>query len=229
MSSKRKKKIKLSPEEQNGAVETSAAKSADESSPVDSLEETSEQTTDKAVGFEQELEGLKQRLQRLGADYQNYQKRSHRQIEQAAQLARDEMAQSLLTVLDNFEHTLEKGQEADQVSSVLEGVKIVYDHLLNTLAGHGLQKMEVKPADPFDPTLHQAMLHEETDKYPENAVVRELLTGYVMNGRTLRPAKVSVAKPPQKPPDSSTLAEPQNKSQEQVEEPKLPDDLLPKE
>jgi len=51
------------------------------------------------------------------------------------------------------------------------------------------------------------MLHEETDEYPENTVIRELSAGYVMNGRTLRPTKVSVAKPRQKPPEAETPIE----------------------
>lgn len=143
---------------------------------------------------EQELEELRGRFQRLAADYQNYQKRSYKQIEQAGQYAREEIAKSMLVVLDNFEHTLAKGSDVSDATAVLEGVKIVYDHLQSVLTGHGVTRIEVRTGDPFDPNLHEAMLHEESDECREGTVLRELAAGYTMGGRTLRPAKVSVAK-----------------------------------
>ena len=143
---------------------------------------------------EDELEELRGRFQRLAADYQNYQKRSYKQIEQTGQFAREEIVRSLLAVLDNFEHTLEKGVEFENVAAVLEGVKIVYDHLISVLAGHGITKIEIQTGERFDPSLHEAMLHEESHECEENTILRELASGYIMNGRTLRPAKVSVAK-----------------------------------
>jgi len=143
---------------------------------------------------EQELTELRGRFQRLAADYQNYQKRSYKQIEQTGQLAREEIAKSLLAVLDNFEHTLEKGVEFKNVAAVLDGVKIVYDHLMSILAGHGVTKIEIQRGESFNPSLHEAILHEESDECEENTILRELAAGYMMNGRTLRPAKVSVAK-----------------------------------
>lgn len=143
---------------------------------------------------EQELEELRGRFQRLAADYQNYQKRSYKQVEQTGQYAREEMAKSMLVVLDNFEHTLEKGAEFSDAAAVLDGVKIVYDHLFSVLAGHGITRIEIQMGEPFNPSLHEAMLHEESNEYEENTILRELSAGYMMNGRTLRPAKVSVAK-----------------------------------
>jgi len=147
-----------------------------------------------ATGPEQELDEIKQRLQRLGADYQNYQKRSLRQLEQAAQFSKENMVKALLPVLDNFEHALAKGGEAQDVAALLEGVRIVYDHLMNVLQGAGMERIEVRPASAFDPNLHEAMMHQESKDQPEHTVLMELAPGYVMNGRTLRPAKVSVAK-----------------------------------
>ena len=159
-------------------------------------EEASEASEPKQAlpNVEDELEELRGRFQRLAADYQNYQKRSYKQIEQTGQLAREEMVKSLLAVLDNFKHTLEKGADIADAAAVLEGVKIVYDHFMNVLVGHGLKKIEIQIGDSFDPILHEAILHEESDECEENTILRELAAGYMMNGRTLRPAKVSVAK-----------------------------------
>ncbi|MBN1846228.1 MAG: nucleotide exchange factor GrpE [Sedimentisphaerales bacterium] len=143
---------------------------------------------------QQELDELRSRFQRLAADYQNYQKRALRQIEQAGQFAREDLIKSLLAVLDNFEHTLAKGRPSDDPAALLDGVRIVHDHLLNVLAGHGIQRISVQAGEPFDPSRHEAVCQEESDQYPEHAILRELAAGYVMQDRTLRPVKVSVAK-----------------------------------
>ena len=151
-------------------------------------------TSAEAVTVEEQLAQLQERYQRLGADYANYQKRSHRQVEQASQFTRDSFARTLLPVLDNLEHTLNKGSEEADGAALLQGVRIVYDHLVNVLAGYGLSRIEVAAGSEFDPSLHEAVLHEQTDQLPENKVLRELASGYVINDRTLRPAKVAVAK-----------------------------------
>ncbi len=181
---------------------------------------SAEQLADGKVVFpaaksaQQELEELKGRFQRLAADYQNYQKRSHKQIDQARQFARDDLARSLLVVLDNFEHTLEKGQEIESVQALLEGIRIVYDHFVDILAGQGLKRIAIEKGMVFDPNLHEALLHEPSDECAANTIIRELSPGYAINDRTLRPVKVSVARvvqPEPQPPE-------QDQDDEQVEE-----------
>jgi molecular chaperone GrpE len=151
----------------------------------------------------QEIESLKQQLQRLAADYQNYQKRALRQIEQAGQLAEEKVAKELLPVLDNFEHALEKSEATQDIEALLKGIQIIYDHLLNVLQRHGMQRIEVTPGMDFNPAMHEAMMHEQNKDYPDHTVVRELAKGYLMNERTLRPAKVSVNNNP-----AATVSEP---------------------
>ena len=189
MSEKKRKKDHLSAQQSESSVTSEDQASAAAASESLAPEVTQEQ-------LNQEIADLQGRLQRLGADYQNYQKRAQRQIEQAIAFAREDMARALLAVLDNFDHTLQKGRETTDTNALLEGVRIVHDHLFNTLATLGLAPMPVAPGDEFDPSRHEAMLHETTGDMPEGCVVRELARGYVMNDRTLRPAKVSVAKAP---------------------------------
>lgn len=198
MSEKKRKKDHPSAQQPESAAAPEEQTSAPEASESLAPEVTQEQ-------LNQEIADLQGRLQRLGADYQNYQKRAQRQIEQAVAFAREDMARALLAVLDNFDHTLQKGRETTDVNALLQGVRIVHDHLFNTLATLGLAPMPVTPGDEFDPSRHEAMLHEPTSDVPEGCVVRELARGYVMNDRTLRPAKVSVAKAPvQDEPDASS-------------------------
>jgi len=143
-----------------------------------------------------ELADVQDRLLHLAADYQNYQKRAQKQIAQAGQFAREEMVRTLLPVLDNLELALSKGQETEAGSALLEGVRIVYEHLTGVLAGHGLRRIAIEPGSDFDPKFHEAVLYEPTAQYPPNQVVRELAGGYTVQERILRPAKVSVAQSP---------------------------------
>jgi len=189
----------------NVAEESEKAQTSPSFGTDEALQTPDEQVKQAGEGLlspEQEIEQLKQRLQRLGADYQNYQKRANKQLEQATQIAREGLVKSLLPVLDNFEHTLEninsmeKSGDAPDLGALLKGVQIVHDHLIDTLTAAGVHRIEVSQGEPFDPTLHEAMLREENEHFSENTILRELARGYLMNGRTLRPAKVSVAKGP---------------------------------
>ena len=195
--SKKNKKHKNTAEESEKA-QTSPSFGAEEvlQTPGEQIKKTEE----GLLSPEQEMEQLKQRLQRLGADYQNYQKRANKQLEQATQIAREGLVKSLLPVLDNFEHTLEninsleKSGNTPEFGALLKGVQIVHDHLMDALTAAGVHRIEVNQGEPFDPSLHEAMLQEENEHFPENTILRELARGYLMNGRTLRPAKVSVAR-----------------------------------
>ncbi|MBN2064469.1 MAG: nucleotide exchange factor GrpE [Sedimentisphaerales bacterium] len=138
---------------------------------------------------------LKDQLLRLAAEYQNYQKRTIRQIEQAGQYAAEHFAKNLLPVLDNFQHALDKGMTSNDVASVMQGLHIVFDHLHNTLESAGMKKIRVNAGEVFDPARHEALLHVESEDIESGHIVAELAPGFEMNDRTLRPAKVSVAKP----------------------------------
>ena len=196
---------------------TPAKDQTTESTPADTAPaDKTAHVTEAPAGIEQEMVELKYRLQRLGADYQNYQKRADKQIEQAARLARENLVKSLLPVLDNFEHTIENlenpGESQQDIAAILKGVRIVYDHLMSDMESAGLERIQVNQGEHFDPTRHEAMLHEESDEFEDNTIIRELVPGYLMNGRTLRPTRVSVAKPaavPTVPEDSDETENPE--------------------
>ncbi len=174
---------------------------------------TTQNVNANATTPHQQQEELKQQLQRLAADYQNYQKRASRMVEQAHQMAKADVIKSILSVLDNFEHTLEKGTQTQDAGTLLEGVKIVYDHLVKVLESAGLQRINVQPGDVFDPNVHEAMLREPNDTLPAGTIVRELAHGYLINERVLRPAKVSVAIEAQPQNQNQTANQPEKQKQ----------------
>ena len=135
------------------------------------------------------------KLQRVTADFDNYQKRMARNAEETRQWARAEIISSLLPAIDYFEQALEAGKTAQDVQSLLEGFKLVHDHLLAMLGQQQVQKIETE-GEIFDPEVHEAMLHQESAEHEPGTVMAELRKGYMMNGRTLRPARVTVSKSP---------------------------------
>ncbi len=175
----------------------SAKKKKKEEKVEENVQPEEAQETEAVNDDQQTIQELKEQLQRLAADYQNYQKRSHKQIEQASQFAKQDMAKALLPILDNFDQTLSSVTEDQDVAAVLKGVKIVYDHMIDTLSGQSIQPIEVNPGDNFDPNLHEAMMRQESDEIDENCIIAEFSRGYSMGDIVLRPTKVSVARSPQ--------------------------------
>ena len=120
-------------------------------------------------------------LQRLKAEFDNYRKRTAKAEAETRERAAESLVVSLLPVLDACDAAVV--HDADDVGPISK-------MLLETLAKHGLEPMVVD-GQPFDPQLHEAVLHEPGDG-DESIVVESLRTGYLWNGRVLRPAMVKV-------------------------------------
>jgi molecular chaperone GrpE len=131
-------------------------------------------------------------MRRLKAEFENYRKRVQRDNEELRLRAAEAVVESLLPVLDNMARALQAGAQHEE-GQVLAGVERVADQLQGTLAGHGLEQLDVEPGVLFDPTLHEAILVQQTDEFEEGQVAQVLESGYLLHGRLLRPAKVIVA------------------------------------
>ena len=183
----------MAADEEPPAPETEGAAGAG-----DAADETTEEAVAAAevVGdietLARERNDLLDTSRRLQADFENYRKRVMR--EQAALVARstEGLVEQLLPVLDAFELAVLnlEGAEID-VSKVRKGVELVYAELLAVLERAGLSRIEA-PGRPFDPSEHEAVLHDEGDGDPIVAAV--MRTGWRLKGRVLRPAMVKVTR-----------------------------------
>ena len=158
---------------------------------------------------------LTEKLQRISADYANYQKRMPRQIAESVEYERKVIIRSLLPGLDNMSHALAgaenaKGQEA--FDGIVKGVKMVFDHMLDGLKSHGVERIEAAGAQ-FDPSKHEAMQMQVEEDKPDNTVLEVFQDGYMINDQVLRPSKVIVNKWPAK-------EEPKPETPEEFEEEK---------
>jgi molecular chaperone GrpE len=154
-----------------------------------------------------ERDELLGRLQRLGADFQNYQKRVQKDIAHARQFANEALIRSLLGVLDDMERALEAARANHaRDDPLLTGMQMVHDKALRALGEFGLEPIEAE-GRPFDPEHHAAMLQEPTREHPPQTVLREVQRGYTLKGRTLRPAGVVVSAEPAGPDDGEASSE----------------------
>lgn len=158
-----------------------------------------------------ENQDLLGKLQRVSADYANFQKRAPKQISEAIAYEKERIVKSLLGVMDNFEHMLAHTESAENVEAVVKGVKIIYDQMLDILRSYETEPMSAL-GEKFDPSLHQAMLQKEDAEKEDGVVLEEFQKGYKLNGRVIRPAKVVVNKLP------TETAAPEAAEMEQVEE-----------
>ena len=132
--------------------------------------------------------------QRAAADFSNYRRRTDEERETLARFANAALISRLLAVLDDFDRALEH-VPADAHEGWVDGVRLVERKLRSVLEAEGLTPIETV-GQPFDPNVHEAVVHEETGDHPDNQVIGELQRGYRLHDRVLRPALVRVANNP---------------------------------
>jgi len=141
----------------------------------------------------QEKEMLFDKLQRLSADYANFQKRSAKQVADTIVYEKETIMRTLLPALDSFEHTLHNARAAHSTDVLVKGVEIIYDQILAILSSHGVEQIKAL-GEKFDPSLHEAVMLKADPEKQENVVLEEFQKGYKLNGRVIRPSKVVVNK-----------------------------------
>ena len=167
---------------------------------------------EKLAAVTKEKDDLFEQLQRISADYANFQKRVPKQISDSIAYEKKSIIRSILPSLDNLEHALAAAGKAETVESVVEGIKITFDHLLDGLKAHKVEKIQ-SVGEQFDPALHEAMMRREEEGKEDNVVLEEFQSGYMIGEQVLRPAKVIV----NKLPDSGQMAQQENTEEESQE------------
>ena len=139
--------------------------------------------------LKEERDSLYDRLLRKQAEFENYRKRVERERAEFVQFASSELMKEMLNAMDSYELAL---RNAAVDATVRQGFELIYKQLQDTLARFGLKAIEAK-GQKFDPNFHQAVSTQATDEVEENTVLEEMRKGYLLHGRLLRPAMVSVA------------------------------------
>ncbi len=176
---------------EEAAAETSAEKGKKEKKPdVKKLKAELEETKKALEAEKQKSAEATDKHMRLAAEYDNFRKRAQKEKDGVYGEAVAETLKGLLPIIDNLQYASKYG-DADP-EKFAEGVKMILDKLPETL-----EKLHIKPVgapgETFDPTYHNAVMHEENDAYGENEIVDVLQSGYLYEDRVIRYAMVKVA------------------------------------
>jgi molecular chaperone GrpE len=142
-----------------------------------------------------ERDKLRDQLLRTAADFDNYRKRSKRDVDDARQRGKDEVIRDLLPVFDNLERALHSATGVSEASSVIEGVRMVLKLFEDTSERLGLQRVKTI-GERFDPAVHEALQQMESPDHPPGTIMAEITPGYRFGERLVRPAMVVVARKP---------------------------------
>jgi molecular chaperone GrpE len=140
---------------------------------------------------------LRDQLLRTAADFDNYRKRSRRDVEDAHKKGSEELLKALLPVFDNLERAVMHAEQTADAKAIAEGVKMVLKQFTDALAKVGIKRVG-GVGQPFDPLVHEAIQQVETTEHPAGTVVAEVQPGYAFGDRLIRAAMVVVARPPAK-------------------------------
>ena len=151
------------------------------------LIEALEQMEKRAIEAENEADEWEEKAKKAKADFENYKKGEDERKEKAKSIARENLAEDLISVMDNLERAI---MSADEDSTLLQGVKMVSDQLYDTLEKKGLQRIDAE-GEEFDPNIHNAVETREHEQ--DRKVLEQKRPGYMYNEKVLRPAEVVVS------------------------------------
>ncbi|HML94319.1 MAG TPA: nucleotide exchange factor GrpE [Thermodesulfobacteriota bacterium] len=163
------------------------------------------------VGDDKNYKELYQRYIRLAADFENYKKRLAKEKADIITYGNEELIKALLNVLDNLERALSHGEGPEKdTKAVLEGVRLVHKQFLSLLEKFGVEPVPAERGLEFDPRVHQAIERVDSADVESGRIISEMLRGYTLKDRLLRPALVSVSKGGGEPRDNGSPADKNN-------------------
>ena len=152
-----------------------------------------------------EVEDLKKALEKaksdhlyLLADFDNYRKNAIKERSDLLKYGHERLARDLVSVLDNFERALSSEINAENYQQFVNGIKMTAQELTNLLQKNGIEEIPSQNKA-FDPTHHEALSSEPTDKVAPGTVTQVFRKPYKIHDRILRPGQVVVATEPVKP------------------------------
>ncbi len=172
--------------------ETTNENTTETASTADSSEEPAEGSVEALV---QERDKLKDQLLRTAADFDNFRKRIKRDLDEVRRRAKEDALRDVLPIIDNLERAVSASESATDIKAVSDGVKMVLRGFEEISERLGLERVSSVGAQ-FDPNVHDAVQQVETTEHDPGTIVAEVVPGYTLQGKLLRPAMVVVARRP---------------------------------
>jgi molecular chaperone GrpE len=176
------------PNPQDSAVDQGGESAA----PGERLQEVQAQL----VALQAEHEALRSQYMRIAADFDNYRKRQSRDQEELRLQIICNTLSEILPVVDNFDRARQQlNPQAEEAQALHRSYQGLYKQLVDVFKQLGVAPMRVE-GEPFDPSLHEAVMREPSHDHPEDVVIEELQRGYQLHGKVLRHALVKVSMGP---------------------------------
>jgi molecular chaperone GrpE len=152
-----------------------------------------EAPADPLAAAQAEAVRLKDAWLRTAADFDNFRKRTRRELDEARRGGREEVVRALLPVFDNLDRALQSSKRSSDVAAMVDGLSMVQRQFVDALGREGIAKVPTV-GHPFDPGIHEAIQQVDTEEHPPGTVIAEVQSGYTQGERLLRAAMVVVAR-----------------------------------
>ncbi|MGA2296288.1 MAG: nucleotide exchange factor GrpE [FCB group bacterium] len=143
----------------------------------------------KLAETEQERDDLKEQMQRLAAELENFRRRSLKEKREMLDYANERLLFDLLPILDDFSAAIEAGNQNSDYSALLKGFELIYQKLIKLFESAGVKVMDDIVGKPFDVDFHDALMRIPSE-FPVDYVVQVIQPGYMIHDKVLRHAKV---------------------------------------
>ena len=175
-------------------------------------EEAEISSEDLIEKLNEEITSLKDKRLRAIAELENFRKRAEKDQSDALKYGISNFAKEIINIRDNIERAQnsisDEAKNNETIKSVIEGIDLISQSVVSTFEKIGIKKIE-SLNEKFDHNLHQAMMEIENDELDPGTIVQELIPGYTLHDRLLRPAMVGVSKKSKKNEDNADKSAPE--------------------
>jgi len=161
---------------------------------------------EKIAELEAQLAETRDQLLRKAADFENFRKRMNQEKQNAIEFANQTLLLDIIPVIDDFERAIQSGEKAADLNTFIEGVKMIEKRLTSQLESKWGLKRFNSAGEPFDPNKHEALMMDKSPDVTEAVVQEDLVRGYLLKDRVIRPAKVKVLMPEAAPQAAASAA-----------------------
>lgn len=156
------------------------------------LEKDIEQKNLQIEALEKEKDAIRDQLLRKAAEFENYKRRTESEQSNLLKYSSEAMITKLLPIIDDLERSLKHMDDAKDIESIKNGIKLIYDKFMKILDSQGVKKID-SVGKQFDVEFHEALMQRKAEGFEPNMVVDEVETGYMYKDRVIRHAKVIVS------------------------------------
>ncbi|MDB0031810.1 nucleotide exchange factor GrpE [Alphaproteobacteria bacterium] len=185
-------------------LETPPSETKEQAPEQEQETEEVETSEDIIAKLNEEISNLKDQRLRAIAELENFRKRAEKDQSDALKYGVSNFAKEIINISDNIERAQssipEEAKNNETIKPVIEGIDLIAQSVVTTFEKIGIKKIE-SLNEKFDHNLHQAMMEIEKDDLEPGTIVQELIPGYTLHDRLLRPAMVGVSKKPKKNDD----------------------------